>query len=1031
MKKNLLLSVFTFLYLFSTAQVFEDEAVAQNYAAFNLYSAFFNKAYEQNPEVPRGILEAVAFTNTRFNHAIPNEKELTCTGIPKTYGVMGLTLDGKNAFKNNLVMISELSGYSIQEIIESPEKNILAYAKAYSILKDKAGISTNVIEDQVSIIMELSELPVSSERNNVTLAQNFAANANIYSILDFLNKSQYQSLYKLPQRNINLIAVFGQENYNVLSAPSVVLSAEGVSNRSGDTFKGNIPTGIMSPDYGPALWVAACVNNYTYGRSMAVTAVAIHDMEGTYAGTISWFASCDNPYFTSSEYVMRSSDGQCTQMVLESNTGHHVYTENDYTIGIEHEGYYNQTGWYTTAMYNSSAALVRSICSRHSGVSTKAAWYGPSCDGNYNQCLVDQCIRIKGHQMFPNGGHMDPGLNWDWRRYYHLLNPMPAVTPLTAASGNTFDSGGASGNYANSERPFTLIAPTGASKITLTFTSFNLEANADNLFIYDGNTTAAPLIGKYTGTTSPGTIVSSGGSLLLEFRSDCSQTSTGWAASWTAPGVDNTAPTTSITAPTTWITQNFTASFTDVDNSGGSGIEKSMYHVVDYDGAEWRANNTLGFFRDNFNNAIHSDWATNTGTWAITGGYLQQSDESVANTNISAPLTQNLSNRYLYNWSGKIDGAGTSRRAGLHFMCDNATSPNRGNGYFVWFRADQSQLEIYKSVNDVLGSAVKTVPVTINAGTWYDYKVVYDRSTGEIDVYVANNLITTWTDSSPIMNGSYISFRNGDCKYSIDNLQVYRSRSASTTISVGAASTNAIRYQNTDPSKPAGIIKSIVMDNAGNFSTVASQSVDVDWTAPVNVTGVNDGTTTDINTTSSTTKLSANWNPTIDPHSDVVKYWYAIGKTPGATNVVNWTDNGLSTAVTKTGLSLTVGQMYYFSVKAEDGAGLISTAVSSDGQLVQVSTAIAENENAFNLSAFPNPFKDNIKIAYELKENQSVKITLVDVLGKEIVIEENDNQSAGSHSVDIDAIESGLAQGAYVVKLKTGESEAFIKLIHY
>jgi spore germination protein YaaH len=608
-----------------------------------------------------------------------------------------------------------------------------------------------------------------------------------------------------------------------------------------------------------------------------------------------------------------------------------------------------------------------------------------------------------------------------------LKNKFTDCEAPSSCSGSIVDMGGP-GNYYNNESWTKTIAPSGSSAVTMTFGSFNTESNYDFLYIYDGATTSSPLIGKYSGTTSPGTVTANSGKMTLKFTSDNATTGGGFSANWNC-SVDNVDPTTSITAPTTWITQNFTASFTDVDNTGGSGIEKSMYHVVDYDGTEWRANNTLGFFRDNFDNAIHADWTKNTGTWAIVGGVLQQSDESVTNSNISAPLTQNLSNRYLYNWSGKIEGAGTSRRAGFHFMCDNATSPNRGNGYFVWFRADQSQLEIYKSVNDVLGSPVQTVPVTITAGTFYDYKVVYDRSTGEIAVYLNNNLITSWTDATPIMNGSYVSFRNGDSKYSINNFYVYRSRSTSTTISVGAAATNAIRYQNASPSQPSGMIKSIVMDAAGNLSSVASQSVDVDWTPPATIGVVRDGATTDIATTNSTTQLSANWNATTDPHSDVLKYWYAIGKTAGATDVVNWTNNALSTTVTKTGLNLTVGQMYYFSVKAENGAGLISVPVSSNGQLVQISTGITEQDNAFHLNVFPNPFKGSATISYEIIQNENVSIELVDVLGKEIKIYSNDDQAAGNYSLELNTDELSLNKGIYLVKINAGNKTGYLKLI--
>ena len=63
----------------------------------NPYENYFAKAYALYPSIPEGTLEAVAFTNTHFNHITHTAEEAeSCSGIPKTYGVMGLTLDGKN-----------------------------------------------------------------------------------------------------------------------------------------------------------------------------------------------------------------------------------------------------------------------------------------------------------------------------------------------------------------------------------------------------------------------------------------------------------------------------------------------------------------------------------------------------------------------------------------------------------------------------------------------------------------------------------------------------------------------------------------------------------------------------------------------------------------------------------------------------------------------------------------------------------------------------------------------------------------------
>ena len=95
-----------------------------------------------------------------------------------------------------------------------------------------------------------------------------------------------------------------------------------------------------------------------------------------------------------------------------------------------------------------------------------------------------------------------------------------------------------------------------------------------------------------------------------------------------------------------------------------------------------------------------------------------------------------------------------------------------------------------------------------------------------------------------------------------------------------------------------------------------------------------DGTGADVATTTSTTQLSANWDASTDNESGISGYQYAIGTTVGGTQTVNWTSLGNVTTVTKTGLTLTVGQTYYFSVQAVNGAGLTGSATNSNGQTV-------------------------------------------------------------------------------------------------
>lgn len=495
---------------------------------------------------------------------------------------------------------------------------------------------------------------------------------------------------------------------------------------------------------------------------------------------------------------------------------------------------------------------------------------------------------------------------------------------------------------------------------------------------------------------------------------------------------DNIAPTTAISAAGSWINSNFSTSFTDADNSNGSGLEKSFYQVIDYDGAEWHANAANGFFADNFDSYNTPVWTvpTASGTWQVAAGEMIQSDTSVNNSNIYAALNQNLSNRYLYQFNAKISPAtdgSNQHRFGLHFFSDNAALPNRGNSYFMYVRQESSTIELYKVVNDVF-TVVKTINnVSTNFDQSYDYKITFDRISGKVAIYRDNSLLGTWTDSSvPTTQGNYISFRTGNCKAHITELKVYRSRAASVNVSVGPASTNDIRYQNPSPSMYSGKIKSIVSDAVGNLSTIASENINVDWTAP-NCTVVNDGTSIDADTTGILTSLSTSWAASTDTHSGVVKYWYAIGTSTGATDVVNWTDNNVSTTATASGLALTTGQMYYISVKTENGAGM-SSICTSDGILADVNAGMNENDGSISLSAYPNPVGETATLSFSQKTEQHLTLVLTDVVGKK-VWESSADYAAGTHAIVINTAELGLSKGVYVFRIIGDKSVSSVKVL--
>jgi len=103
-----------------------------------------------------------------------------------------------------------------------------------------------------------------------------------------------------------------------------------------------------------------------------------------------------------------------------------------------------------------------------------------------------------------------------------------ATGTVTACSGNFYDNGGASGNYIRTNVTETFVSSTG-SRLKFDFTTMT-TLNGASLSVYDGPTTAYPLIGVYSGSTF--SVESTGSSLTFYFNGTSSGSSTygGWAA---------------------------------------------------------------------------------------------------------------------------------------------------------------------------------------------------------------------------------------------------------------------------------------------------------------------------------------------------------------------------------------------------------------------------------------------------------------------------------------------------------------------
>jgi len=97
----------------------------------NPYAGAFAQAYARHPSVPRGLLEAIAWRESRFSPLYPTE---ACISIPQGWGLFGWIAAGENYFRENLYLIAEKTHFLSAELQKNPFLQIEALAKALSLI---------------------------------------------------------------------------------------------------------------------------------------------------------------------------------------------------------------------------------------------------------------------------------------------------------------------------------------------------------------------------------------------------------------------------------------------------------------------------------------------------------------------------------------------------------------------------------------------------------------------------------------------------------------------------------------------------------------------------------------------------------------------------------------------------------------------------------------------------------------------------------------------------------------------------------
>jgi hypothetical protein len=374
-------------------------------------------------QVPVGVLKAVGYVETRLS-ITPN--------LESGSGGVGLMQLARRGDQDRLGEAMRLTGVTEGRLRVDPAANVRGAA---------------------AVLRQLFE---ASQRENSALQAHEAGDW-------FLAVSNYPGF-----DSATVSADYAADVFLALEAGFSVEGRDGVVSQlpQASRWRDSAPVASARRDAvleypGGAAWIRS--PHYSSGRS-SYEFVLIHTMQGSYAGTKSWF---QNPSSNvSSHYIIRSSDGEVTQMVEHKNTAWHAQCYNGRSVGLEHEGFVQDPArWYTDAMYRESAKLTAWIANRHGIPKTRA--------------------RIIGHNEVPRacntGGHSDPGSGWNWSKYMGYVNGTAPTTGTGVLIGAIYTGGNSASRV---------------SGATVTVGGQSVTTGADGLYQF----TLAP--GSYTATAS-------------------------------------------------------------------------------------------------------------------------------------------------------------------------------------------------------------------------------------------------------------------------------------------------------------------------------------------------------------------------------------------------------------------------------------------------------------------------------------------------------------------------------------------------
>ncbi|MEO8085317.1 MAG: PKD domain-containing protein [Bacteroidota bacterium] len=571
----------------------------------------------------------------------------------------------------------------------------------------------------------------------------------------------------------------------------------------------------------------------------------------------------------------------------------------------------------------------------------------------------------------------------------------------TGCAGQLYDSGGPTGDYTDGTDAKVTITPSGASTVTLTFTSFSFEQGYDYLYVYDGPTTASPLIGQYSGTALPngGIIASTGGSITLRQTSDQGVTQSGFALTWQC-ALSTTAPTANFNANTT-TTCSGVVQFNDLSINGPTSWS-------------W-----------NFGDGGTSTQQNPSHTYTTNGQFTV----TLVATNANGNDTHVLNNYITVNLPSAPAGTGSTACQGT-----SATLNAIGNSVLTWFAAPLGGVALGT------GASFNTPPLTSTTNYYVESQIFpasafdtpHDNTQGggsfyqggvyrtlifdctapsilvSVKVYAAAAVskTITLTDNSTVLQTTTVNIPAGESRVTLNWLLP-----VGTNLELGTQNGNDLYRTNSGATMPYTLgAVSITGTNAGQagfyyffYDWELQDAPCVSPRVPVTATMTPGPTASYMQAIFSNT-VNCTDNSTGNP----VSYAWDFG------------DGGTSTQQNPTHDYVNTGQ-YVICLTVTNAAGCSSTSCHTINILM---VGIDEAGGTASIHVYPNPVNDVLTIRFnETMSQQKWTLKIFDLVGK-VVAEKNVDQL---ESVEWNV--ANLAPGSYLISMQSDDQKIVRRIV--